>query len=172
MVTTATLLLNAGHEATVNVVGNGFWALLTHPDALPSLQSIETAVEELIRYDTSTAEGIKLCAGFVKGWLEARDIVARQIGVRDLPVTIAEVGPEDGAPTLLLHGTEDKYVAHEQAVWLVERLQATGVEAELLTLPGAGHGFRGQDAVTAHGRRARADTLHGAFPTLLDLAER
>ena len=49
--------------------------------------------EELIGYDTSTAEGIRLCAGFVKGWLEARDIEARQIGVRDLPVTIAEVGP-------------------------------------------------------------------------------
>ena len=51
--------------------------------------------EELIGYDTSTPEGIRLCAGFVKGWLEARDIVARQIGVRDLPVTVAEVGPQD-----------------------------------------------------------------------------
>ena len=38
--------------------------------------------EELIGYDTSTAEGIKLCAGFVKGWLDARDIAAEQIGVR------------------------------------------------------------------------------------------
>jgi succinyl-diaminopimelate desuccinylase len=63
--------------------------------------------EELIRYDTSTVEGIKLCAGFVKGWLEARDIVARQIGVRDLPVTLAEVGPQDGALTVLLHGHLD-----------------------------------------------------------------
>ena len=52
-----------------------------------------TLTEELIGYDTSTPEGIRLCAGFVKGWLEARDIEARQIGVRDLPVTIAEVGP-------------------------------------------------------------------------------
>ena len=49
--------------------------------------------EKLIGYDTSTAEGIKQCAGFVKGWLDARDIEARQIGVRDLPVTMAEVGP-------------------------------------------------------------------------------
>jgi len=63
--------------------------------------------EELVRYNTSTVEGIKLCAGFVKGWLEARDIVARQIGVRELPVTIAEVGPQDGAPTVLLHGHLD-----------------------------------------------------------------
>src|SRR5215211_6910716 len=63
--------------------------------------------EELIAYDTSTAEGIRLCAGFVKGWLEARDIVARQIGVRDLPVTIAEAGPADATRTLLLHGHVD-----------------------------------------------------------------
>lgn len=52
----------------------------------------------------------------------------------------------NAAPTLCIHGTEDKYVAHEQAVWLVDRLQAATVEAELLTLPGAGHGFKGTDA--------------------------
>ena len=66
-----------------------------------------TLTEELIGYDTSNPEGIRLCAGFVKGWLESRDIVARQIGVRDLPVTIAEVGPEDASQTLLLHGHVD-----------------------------------------------------------------
>ena len=66
-----------------------------------------TLTEELIGYDTSNAEGIKLCAGFVKGWLESRDIVARQIGVRDLPVTIAEVGPQDASRTVLLHGHLD-----------------------------------------------------------------
>ena len=56
--------------------------------------------EELIGYDTSTEEGIKLCAGFVKGWLDARDIAAEQMGVRGLPVTVAEVGPADGKPVL------------------------------------------------------------------------
>jgi succinyl-diaminopimelate desuccinylase len=69
--------------------------------------------EELIAYDTSSAEGIRLCAGFVKGWLESRDIDARQIGVRDLPVTIAEVGPtEQAACTLLLHGHLDVVPGH------------------------------------------------------------
>jgi succinyl-diaminopimelate desuccinylase len=63
--------------------------------------------KELIGYDTSTEEGIRLCAGFVKGWLEARDIVARQIGVRDLPVTMADVGPDDAERTVLLHGHVD-----------------------------------------------------------------
>ncbi len=55
----------------------------------------------------------------------------------------------DAAPTLCIHGTEDKYVAHEQAVWLVDRLQAAAVPAELLTLDGAGHGFKGADAEKA-----------------------
>lgn len=65
------------------------------------------------------------------------------------------VTPE-AAPTLCIHGTEDKYVAHEQAEWLVDRLKAAQVEAELLTLPGAGHGFSGEDA-------RRADEAMFAF---------
>jgi succinyl-diaminopimelate desuccinylase len=63
--------------------------------------------EELIGYDTSNPEGIRLCAGFVKGWLDSRDIVARQLGVRDLPVTVADVGPADASHTVLLHGHLD-----------------------------------------------------------------
>lgn len=55
----------------------------------------------------------------------------------------------NAAPTLDVQGTNDKYVAHEQAVWLVDRLKAAQVEAELLTLDGAGHGFKGADAEKA-----------------------
>ncbi len=54
------------------------------------------------------------------------------------------VTPE-APPTLCIHGTDDKYVNHEQAVWLIDKLKAAGVEAELLTLQGAGHGFKGVD---------------------------
>jgi acetyl esterase/lipase len=53
------------------------------------------------------------------------------------------------APTLVVHGTEDKYVAYEQAGWMIDKLKASQVEAELLTLPGAGHGFKGDDAKKA-----------------------
>src|SRR3954453_20617657 len=63
--------------------------------------------EKLIGYDTSTAEGIKQCAGFVKGWLDARTLAPRQINSRGLPVTLAEVGPADAETTLLLHGHID-----------------------------------------------------------------
>ena len=56
LVTTCTLLLNAGHEASVNVVGNGMWALLSHPDQLAAVRAdpelVPTAVEEMIRYDS------------------------------------------------------------------------------------------------------------------------
>lgn len=56
VVATAVLLLMAGHEATVNVIGNGVWALLRHPDQwrllLDQPHLVETAVEELIRYDS------------------------------------------------------------------------------------------------------------------------
>lgn len=55
----------------------------------------------------------------------------------------------NAAPTLSIHGTDDRYVAHEQSVWLTDKLKAAGVEAELLTLDGAGHGFKGKDAETA-----------------------
>jgi cytochrome P450 len=50
------LLLNAGHEATVNVIGNGVLALLNNPDQMEALRLnpdlIEPAVEELLRFDT------------------------------------------------------------------------------------------------------------------------
>jgi dienelactone hydrolase len=53
------------------------------------------------------------------------------------------------APTLSIQGTEDDHVPHEQAVWITERLRAAGVEASLLSLGGAGHGFTGKDAEMA-----------------------
>ncbi len=63
--------------------------------------------ERLIAYDSSTEDGVKLCAGFVKGWLEAREISTEQMEVRGLPVLVADVGPPDAALTVLLHGHLD-----------------------------------------------------------------
>ena len=47
------------------------------------------------------------------------------------------------APTLCLHGTADQYVAFEQATWIVDKLKASQVEAELVPFEGALHGLKG-----------------------------
>ncbi|SFY34892.1 cytochrome P450 [Streptomyces atratus] len=56
MISTCVLLLNAGHEATVNTTVNGWWTLLRHPEQLAALRAdhglLPTAIEELMRYDT------------------------------------------------------------------------------------------------------------------------
>ncbi|CAM5508819.1 cytochrome P450 [Streptomyces narbonensis] len=51
MISTCVLLLNAGHEATVNTTVNGWWTLLKH-GVRPDPEKLSTAVEELLRYDT------------------------------------------------------------------------------------------------------------------------
>lgn len=53
-------------------------------------------------------------------------------------------------PILLLQGTEDKYVNHEQAVMMYDRLKAAEVDVEMISLEGAGHGFKGDDVKKAN----------------------
>ena len=56
LVGTCVLLLNAGHEATVNSTLLGWWSLFRNPDALRRLRDdpslLPGAIEELLRYDT------------------------------------------------------------------------------------------------------------------------
>lgn len=53
------LLLFAGHETTTNLISNGLYRLITHPQQLERLKSdpslINSAVEELLRYDTNVS---------------------------------------------------------------------------------------------------------------------
>ncbi|MCW2799361.1 MAG: cytochrome [Aeromicrobium sp.] len=55
LVASVVLLLNAGHEASVNAFGNGIYALMAHPGQLARITSgevpMEIALEELIRFD-------------------------------------------------------------------------------------------------------------------------
>jgi len=57
-------LLNAGHETTTNLIGNGLYLLLNHPDSAERLrrdpQLIGTAVEECLRLESPNQLGNRL----------------------------------------------------------------------------------------------------------------
>jgi succinyl-diaminopimelate desuccinylase len=65
-------------------------------------------VERLISYDTSRSDDLVAAAGFVKGWLESRDIEVRDHDHNGRPVLVAEVGARrQGAPCVVFHGHID-----------------------------------------------------------------
>src|SRR6478672_7814375 len=64
--------------------------------------------ERLISYDTSRDEELVAAAGFVKGWLESRDIEVLHHDHNGLPVLVAEVGPaRKDLPCVVFHGHLD-----------------------------------------------------------------
>ncbi|MCP1308593.1 cytochrome P450 family protein [Paenibacillus tyrfis] len=66
LISTIWLLIVAGHETTVNLIGNGILALLQHPEQMRMLRSdpslLPSAVEELLRYAGPVIIGSRLAA--------------------------------------------------------------------------------------------------------------
>src|SRR4029453_15290786 len=93
LLATCILLLVAGHETTVNLIGNGTLALVRHPAELRRLHDdpgiIGTAVEELLRFDGPVQRTARI---------PSEDIV---IGGRTIPkgeMVMPFLGAADGAP--------------------------------------------------------------------------
>lgn len=66
VVSNCVLLLFAGHETTTNLLGNGLFHLLRHPDQHEELTRnpgmIETAIEEFLRFDGPVPATVKIAA--------------------------------------------------------------------------------------------------------------
>jgi acetyl esterase/lipase len=64
-----------------------------------------------------------------------------EIGRKISPITHASA---DDPPTLIIHGDADKLVPIQQAQIFIKKLTDAGVEAKLVTKPGAAHGWADQ----------------------------
>jgi hypothetical protein len=81
------LLFAAGHETTVNLIGNGFYSLLRHPDQWRTLRDdptlVPNAIEEILRFESPVqAVGRTASEPLVLGGvaLEKNEIVVSLIG--------------------------------------------------------------------------------------------
>ena len=93
LISTCVLLLIAGHETTVNLIGNGTLALLAHPADLDRLRAdttlLGTAVDELLRCDSPVQQAGYRAASLAR--LEAE--VAFEHILSDLPRLRLEGAP-------------------------------------------------------------------------------
>jgi unspecific monooxygenase len=86
VVASAVLLLNAGHEASVNVFGNGLVAMIRH-GAHPTEAQVPTCIEEMLRFDSA---------------LQLFERTATE------PVTVGGVGLEPGEKVAVLLGAANR----------------------------------------------------------------
>jgi pimeloyl-[acyl-carrier protein] synthase len=87
------LLFVAGHETTVNLIGNGMLALLRHPDELERLRAepplIPSAVEELLRYDSPVQRSARI---------PSADVVIDGHTIRQGTMVVAAIGAANRDP--------------------------------------------------------------------------
>lgn len=76
------------------------------------------------------------------------------------PITF--VTPDD-PPTLLIHGDQDPLVPISNSQIIFDALKAKNVKTDFITIPGAGHGFRGEDR-----KRSMAATVKWFQETLVN----
>jgi acetyl esterase/lipase len=82
------------------------------------------------------------------------------------PAALADASPirfidDKDPPVLLIHGADDQQVMPAQSKAFMERLRTAGVQADLLLIPGVGHGFIG--ATPAATRDASRQALSATF---------
>jgi cytochrome P450 len=152
LVANINLLFGAGHETTVNLIGNGLLALYRHPDQLQLLRQRPelgaNAVEELLRYDSSVQ---------LTGRTAHQDVVVGGV----------EIKAGEGVLCLLGAGNRDPEVYDQP-----ERLDITRTKIEPLSFGGGIHHCLGAQLARIEGDIA-ISTLLRRLPrlTLDDIEE-
>jgi cytochrome P450 len=115
----AFLLLVAGHETTVNLIGNGILALLTHPEQLAALRAaperIGAAVEELLRYDGPLQSAIPLLTA-APTEIAGVALPAGEVVVVSLLAANRDPAPQPGAQHLDITRAESPHLAFGHGV--------------------------------------------------------
>jgi len=96
LVSMVILLLFAGYETTVNLIANGVWALLQHPDQLQRLRDdmslMDSAIEEILRYDSPV--------GGTKPMYASEDIALHGVTIPKKAAVMALVGSANRDETI------------------------------------------------------------------------
>jgi cytochrome P450 len=113
------LLFSAGHETTVNLIGNGLLALFRNPDQLKLLSEnpslITNAIEEFLRYDSSVQ-------------------LTGRVALEDVELAGIEIGKGEGVLALLGAANRDPAVYPEP-----DRLDITRQNIRPLSFGGGIH---------------------------------
>jgi len=151
LVANINLLFGAGHETTVNLIGNGLLALHRNPDQLRLLRERPelgpNAVEELLRYDSSVQ---------LTGRTAQQDVV----------VSGVEIKAGDGVLCLIGAGNRDPAVYDQP-----ERLDITRTRIEPLSFGGGIHYCLGAQLARIEGEIAIATLLRRLPRLTLDNIE-
>jgi cytochrome P450 len=113
LLATCVLLFIAGHETTVNLIGNGTLALLRHPDQLarwrddPRLGA--TAIEELLRYDSPVQRTARMPVEDLEIW--GRQVKKGQMVVAALGAANRDPAVFADPDRLDLGRTENKHLS-------------------------------------------------------------
>ena len=137
----AAMIRTKGEAGTGNVV-----------EAVRHMRAIQSGIRRLASMDEAE---LPSAAKDFRAPFDFRELDAKTKAY--VPVTdekkVLEIGREispinhatsDDPPTLIIHGDADKLVPIQQAQILVKKLNDAGVEAKLVTKPGAAHGWADQ----------------------------
>jgi cytochrome P450 len=151
LVANINLLFGAGHETTVNLIGNGLLALYRNPDQLRKLRErpelAANAVEELLRYDSSVQ-------------------LTGRAALQDVTVGEVEIKTGEGVLCLLGAGNRDPDIYPEP-----DRLDIARAKIEVLSFGGGIHHCLGAQLARLEGEIAISTLLRRLPGLTLDEIE-